>query len=83
MYSRDWSIGLSKHEKGIEYHVHMRSTDHFKQIGVREKNDRNEIKVLNIDTNFVVFKNKCMDKSKNLCLFKFGLLGYRRQCGGS
>ena len=26
-----------------EYHVHVRSTDQFKQVGVREKNDRNEI----------------------------------------
>ena len=30
----------------IEYHVHIRSTDQFKQVGVREKNDRNEIKNL-------------------------------------
>ena len=27
----------------IENHVHIRSTDHFKQVGVREKTDRNEI----------------------------------------
>ena len=27
----------------IEYHVNIRSTDQFKQVGVREKNDRNEI----------------------------------------
>ena len=27
----------------FEYHVHIRSTDQFKQVGVREKNDRNEI----------------------------------------
>ena len=27
----------------IEYHVHIRSTDHFKEVRVREKNDRNEI----------------------------------------
>ena len=27
----------------IEYHVHIRSPGHFKQVGVREKNDRNEI----------------------------------------
>ena len=43
MSSKVWSIGLSKHEKMIEYPVHIRSTDHFKQVGVREKNDRNEI----------------------------------------
>ena len=47
MSSKVWSIGFSKHEKMIEYHVHIRSTDHFKQIGVRErKNDRKEIKSL-------------------------------------
>ena len=32
-----WSIGLSKREKMIEYHVHIRPTDHFKQVGVRGK----------------------------------------------
>ena len=36
-------FGLSKHEKMVEYHVHVRSTDQFKHVGVREKNDRNEI----------------------------------------
>ena len=34
-------------------------------------------RVWNIDTNFVVFKNKSKDKSKNACLLKFGVLGYR------
>ena len=47
MSSKVLGIGSSKHEKMIEYHVHIIiSTDHFKQIGVREKNDRNEIKSL-------------------------------------
>ena len=46
MYNKVWSIGLSKHEKMIKYHVHIRSKDQFKQVGVREKNDRNEIKSL-------------------------------------
>ena len=27
-------------QKIIEYHVNIRSTDQFKQVGVREKNDR-------------------------------------------
>ena len=27
----------------VEYHVHVRSTDQFNQVGVREKNDRNKI----------------------------------------
>ena len=46
MSSKVGSIGFSKHEKMIEYHVHIRSTDQFKQVGVREKNDRKEIKSL-------------------------------------
>ena len=37
-----WSIGLQKLTKLIENHVHIRSTDHFKQVGVRGKIDRNE-----------------------------------------
>ena len=37
MSCKVWSIGLSKHEKMIQYHVHIRSTDQFKQFGVREK----------------------------------------------
>ena len=32
-----WSIGLQKLTKMIEIHVHIRSTDHFKQVGVRGK----------------------------------------------
>ena len=32
-----WSIGLQKLTKIIENHVHIRSTDHFKQVGVRGK----------------------------------------------
>ena len=27
----------------IQHHVHIRSTDQFNQVGVQEKNDRNEI----------------------------------------
>ena len=37
-----WSIGLQKLTKMIENHVHIRSTDHFKQVGVRGNIDRNE-----------------------------------------
>ena len=37
MSSKVGSIGFSKHKKMIEYHVHIRSTDHFKQVGVRQK----------------------------------------------
>ena len=44
MSSKVLSIGFSKRKKMIEYHVYIRSTDQFKQVGVREKNDRNEIK---------------------------------------
>ena len=32
-----WSIGLQKLTKMNENHVHFRSTDHFKQVGVRGK----------------------------------------------
>ena len=32
-----WSIGLQKLAKMIENHVLIRSTDHFKQVGVRGK----------------------------------------------
>ena len=32
-----WSIGLQKHTKMIENLVHIRSTDHFKQIWVSVK----------------------------------------------
>ena len=31
------SIGFSKHEKMIKYHVHIRSKDQLKQVGVSEK----------------------------------------------
>ena len=43
MSSRVWSIGIQKHTKMIQHHVHIRSTDQFNQVGVHEKNDRNEI----------------------------------------
>ena len=37
MSSKISSFGLSKHKKMVEYHVHVRPTDQFKQVGVREK----------------------------------------------
>ena len=37
MSSKVWSIGIQKHTKMIQYHVHIRSTDHFNQVGVHEK----------------------------------------------
>ena len=43
MSSKVWSIGIQKHTKMIQHHVHIRSTDQFKQVGVQEKKDRNEI----------------------------------------
>ena len=59
MSSKVWSIGFAKNEKINEYHVHIRSTDHFKQIGVREKKmTEMRSKVWNIDTNIVVFKKE-------------------------
>ena len=43
MSNKVWSIGIQKHTKMIQRHVHIRSTDQFNQVGVHEKNDRNEI----------------------------------------
>ena len=37
MFIQVWSIGLQKLTKMIENHVHIRSTDHFKQVGVHGK----------------------------------------------
>ena len=37
MHIQVWSIGLQKLTNMIENHVHMRSTDHFKQVEVRGK----------------------------------------------
>ena len=43
MSSIVWSIGIQKHTKMIQHLVHIKSTDQFNQVGVHEKNDRNEI----------------------------------------
>ena len=56
MSSKVWGIRLSKHEKMIKYHVHIRSKDQFKQVGVREKMTEMKSKVWNIDTKFVFKK---------------------------
>ena len=37
MFIQVWSIGLQKLPKMIENHVHIRSTDHLKQVGVHGK----------------------------------------------
>ena len=37
MSSKVWSIGIQKHTKMIQHHVHIRSTDQFNQIGMHEK----------------------------------------------
>ena len=47
MSSKVWYIGIQKHTKMIQHHVHIRSTDQFNQVGVHEKNDRNEINSVN------------------------------------
>ena len=47
------------------------------RLGSVKKMTEMRSKVWNIDTKSVVFKNKYEGKSKNLCLFKFGVLGYR------
>ena len=43
MSSKVWSIGILKHTKMIQHHVHIRSTDQFNRVGVHEKNDKTEI----------------------------------------
>ena len=48
------------------------------RLGSVKKITEMRSKVWNIDTKCVVFKNKYEDKPKNLCLFKFGVLGYRK-----
>ena len=37
MFIQVWSIGLQKRIKMIGNHVHITSTDHFKQVGVHGK----------------------------------------------
>ena len=36
-------VWVIKYAKIIAYHIHIKSTDQSKQVGVHEKNDRNEI----------------------------------------
>ena len=43
MSSKVCGIGIPKHTKMIQHHVHIRSTDQFNQVGVHDKNDRNEL----------------------------------------
>ena len=43
MSSKVWSIGIQKQTKMIQHYVHIRSTGQCNQVGVHEKNDRNEI----------------------------------------
>ena len=43
MSRKFWSIRIQKHTKMIQHHVHIRSADKFNQVGVHEKNDRNDI----------------------------------------
>ena len=35
MSSKVWSIGIQKHTKMIQHHVHIRSTDQFNQVGCK------------------------------------------------
>ena len=44
MFIQVWSIGLQQLKKIIENHVHIRSTDHFKQVGVHGKMTNHEMK---------------------------------------
>ena len=43
MSRKVWRIGIQIHTKMIQHRVHIRSTDQYTQVGVHEKNDRNEI----------------------------------------
>ena len=43
MFIQVWSIGLQKLTKMIENHVHFRSTDHFKQVEVHDRNEINSV----------------------------------------
>ena len=42
MSSKVLKYWVIKHAKIIAYHIHIRSTDQFKQVGVREKKLQNE-----------------------------------------
>ena len=55
MFIQVWSIGLQKCTKMIGNHVHIRSTDHFKQNGVHGK--MTEMKSLVWTTNRVTFSS--------------------------
>ena len=46
MFIQVWSIGLQKRTKMIGNHVYIRSTDHFKRVGVHGKMT-NEINSVN------------------------------------
>ena len=37
MSGKVWSIGIQKHTKMIQHHVHIRSTDQFNQVEVHGK----------------------------------------------
>ena len=37
MSSKVWSIGIQKHTKMIQHHVHVRSAYQFNQVGVHQK----------------------------------------------
>ena len=51
MSSKVWSNGIQKHTKIIQHNVHIRSTNQFNQVGMHEKNDRNEIN--SVDDHYV------------------------------
>ena len=43
MAGKVWSIGIQKHTKMIKYHVHIRFTDQFNQVGVHDRNEINSV----------------------------------------
>ena len=52
----------------IAYHVHIRSTDEFKQVGMSEKNDRIEINSVEDHRVWLYFRDKEINVNiQNLC----------------
>ena len=78
MSSKVRSIGFSKHEKLLSIMSRSDPQINLNKLGSVKKMTEMRSKVWNIDTKFVVFTNKYEDKSENLCLFKFGVLSYRK-----
>ena len=57
-----WSIGIQKLTKMTKNRVHIRSTDHFKQVGAW-RNDRNEINNMDDHCVWLHSRNLFIDRS--------------------